>query len=146
MPAKSRKIDKNGSSHSTGIPITTLRAIYQSGSLAILTEEIKMSLHIGTKEADEIRSKLRLRFNVATNIHEVYTTYHRSGIWQWYPILDHVAEWYKTNFGLRVDSFVKPSIKTGGFMEIPNPSSPKDAQGKDSGSSPSSMNMDSKKE
>lgn len=100
-----------------------------------------MSLHIGAKEAEEMKSKLRLRFNVTTNTHEVYTTYHRSGIYEWYPVLDHVAEWYKTNFALRVDSFVKPSIKTGGFMEIPNPANPKDASGKDSGSSPSSMNM-----
>lgn len=141
MPAKSHKIDSPSQNE---IPITTLRAIYQSGSLAILTEEIKMSLHIGAKEAEEIRSKLRLRFNVTTNTHEVYTTYHRSGIWEWYPVLDHVAEWYKSNFALRVDSFVKPSIKTGGFMEIPNPSSPSQSPGKDSGSSPSSMNMKDK--
>lgn len=102
-----------------------------------------MSLHIGAKEAEEMKSKLRLRFNVSTNMHEVYTTYHSSGIYEWYPVLDHVAEWYKSNFALRVDSFVKPSIKTGGFMEIPNPSNPKDASGKDSGSSPSSVNMSS---
>lgn len=100
-----------------------------------------MSLHIGAKEAEEMKSKLRLRFNVSTNTHEVYTTYHSSGIYAWYPVLDHVAEWYKTNFALRVDSFVKPSIKTGGFMEIPNPVAPQNAPGSSTGSSTTSVNM-----
>lgn len=135
MKENSRKIDSNR------IPVNTLRAIYQSGSLAILAEEIKMSLHIGAKEAEEMRSKLRLRFNVSINMHEVYTTYHKTGIYEWYPVLDHVAEWYKTNFGLRVDSFVKPSIKTGGFMEIPNPQSPSQSPGNSTGSSTTSVNM-----
>lgn len=73
---------------------------------------------ISRTEAAVIKSKLALRFNTVFNCYEVYTTFHGSGIFKWYMITDGVAEWYKEHFGLTVQTYVQPSLRTGGLIAI----------------------------
>lgn len=73
---------------------------------------------ISRVEAQAIRAALKLRFNTIFNCYEVYTTVHNSGVFRWYKITDEVAEWYKTHFSLQVETYLQPSLNTGGLLEI----------------------------
>jgi hypothetical protein len=83
-----------------------------------------MASGISRTEAQVIRSKLRLRFNTLYNCYEVFTTVHGSGTFQWMMITDDVAAWYKEHFKLTVESYLQPSLRTGGLIEMRHSSPP----------------------
>jgi hypothetical protein len=79
---------------------------------------------ISRTEAQAIRNQLRLRFNTLFNTYEVYTTVHGSGVFRWFKITDETAQWYKEHFGLKVDSYLQASLRTGGLLEVSHSSPP----------------------
>lgn len=77
-----------------------------------------MATSITREEARAIRSQLALRFNTLYNCYEVYTSVHGSGVFKWMKCTDDVANWYKEHFKLNVTSYLQPSLRTGGLLEI----------------------------
>lgn len=75
------------------------------------------SASISKIEAAEIKRNLKLRFNTLYDCHEVYTTIHGSGVFNWMQCTRQVAAWYEEHFGLSVESYLQPSLRTGGIIE-----------------------------
>jgi hypothetical protein len=68
-------------------------------------------------EAALIKKNLRMRFNTLYGCHEVYTTIHGSGVFKWMTVSDETADWYREQFGLKIDTYLQPSLRTGGIVE-----------------------------